>query len=276
MLKFLYLNNQATNKNRFGFTLIELLVAIAIIAILAAILFPVFGRARENARRTSCQSNLKQMGLSFVQYAQDYDETMVAQRYGNATCGGFTGGAALTAPGCGTYKWMDALYPYIKNNQIFVCPSTRNSTNSDYVPYASMTSTSTPTQRYGTYAVNMSYYSSTTDARNPPISVQYSSGTFDLRTLAELQAPSTTILVADAGGQEYGMGVDPPNGANGIFGDIGGFRYFGVTTTQFFVERHLETSSVLFADGHVKALKANAIAEKNTAGNYKLLSAEDD
>jgi prepilin-type N-terminal cleavage/methylation domain-containing protein len=61
-------------KKKFGFTLIELLVVIAIIAILAAILFPVFGRARENARRSSCQSNLKQIGLGAMQYTQDYDE----------------------------------------------------------------------------------------------------------------------------------------------------------------------------------------------------------
>ena len=60
--------------NRKGFTLIELLVVIAIIAILAAILFPVFAKAREKARQASCQSNLKQIGLAFVQYTQDYDE----------------------------------------------------------------------------------------------------------------------------------------------------------------------------------------------------------
>ena len=67
-----------------GFTLIELLVVIAIIAILAAILFPVFARARENARRSSCQSNMKQIGLGFMQYTQDYDEQYPANRYNSA------------------------------------------------------------------------------------------------------------------------------------------------------------------------------------------------
>ncbi len=68
-----------------GFTLIELLVVIAIVTILAAILFPVFGRARENARRSACQSNLKQIGLGILQYAQDYDENMPPLSFQNAT-----------------------------------------------------------------------------------------------------------------------------------------------------------------------------------------------
>lgn len=63
-------------QNRTAFTLIELLVVISIIAVLAAILFPVFARARENARRASCMSNLKQIGLGFMMYTQDYDEMM--------------------------------------------------------------------------------------------------------------------------------------------------------------------------------------------------------
>lgn len=70
-------NTMNKQRTKQGFTLIELLVVIAIIAILAAILFPVFGRARENARRSSCQSNLKQIGLSLAQYTQDYDERLV-------------------------------------------------------------------------------------------------------------------------------------------------------------------------------------------------------
>lgn len=104
-------------KNKFSnsvqaFTLIELLVVIAIIAILAAILFPVFARARENARRSSCSSNLKQIGLGIIQYTQDYDEKMPVKGYG---C---TGGG----PGQCTI-WYDMVQPYIKSTQVFKCPS---------------------------------------------------------------------------------------------------------------------------------------------------------
>lgn len=89
-----------------AFTLIELLVVIATIAILAAILFPVFARARENARRASCQSNLKQIGLAAIQYTQDYDETYVSNEID------------------GNY-WKFTLQPYTKSWQIYVCPSTK-------------------------------------------------------------------------------------------------------------------------------------------------------
>ena len=89
---------------RRGFTLIELLVVIAIIAILAAILFPVFARAREKARQASCQSNLKQILLGAHMYAQDYDETCVI---------GYDNGRL----------WSDLMQPYIKNTQLMVCPS---------------------------------------------------------------------------------------------------------------------------------------------------------
>src|SRR5579862_8326471 len=107
---------------RRGFTLIELLVVIAIIAILAAILFPVFARAREQARRTSCLSNMKQIGTALFMYAQDYDETL-PERYGNC-CGPSTFYDYETYNGVGYERtWKNMLYPYIKNLQVFQCPS---------------------------------------------------------------------------------------------------------------------------------------------------------
>ncbi len=95
--------------SRKGFTLIELLVVIAIIAILAAILFPVFARAREKARQASCLSNTKQMGLAVMQYAQDYDETYVC-------------GFLRNVPTSNRF-WYQLLQPYIMNYQVFRCPS---------------------------------------------------------------------------------------------------------------------------------------------------------
>lgn len=121
-------------RRKRAFTLIELLVVIAIIAILAAILFPVFARARENARRTSCMSNLKQIGLGMMMYVQDYDEhypmnywrtgypgvkqtdpSMPGYKYevscGDSTCDGHY------------VTWMDIIFPYVRTVQIFDCPS---------------------------------------------------------------------------------------------------------------------------------------------------------
>jgi len=101
---------------RRGFTLIELLVVIAIIAILAAILFPVFQKVRENARRASCQSNLKQLGLAFVQYSQDADEK-------------YPGGSITdkTDPNYGQGTgWAGQIYPFVKSNGVYLCPDDDN------------------------------------------------------------------------------------------------------------------------------------------------------
>ena len=96
---------------RKGFTLIELLVVIAIIAILAAILFPAFARARENARRASCLSNTKQLGIAVLQYSQDYDEKLPPRYTENPITG------------LDTTFWFTMVAPYIKSNQVFFCPS---------------------------------------------------------------------------------------------------------------------------------------------------------
>ncbi len=97
---------------RRGFTLIELLVVIAIIAILAAILFPVFARAREKARQTSCLSNVKELMLAVHMYAQDYDETLCVASH-------WYWGSTYT-------NWYDAIAPYTQNTQILRCPSKPN------------------------------------------------------------------------------------------------------------------------------------------------------
>lgn len=103
---------------RRGFTLIELLVVIAIIAILAAILFPVFARAREAARQSSCLSNLKQLGSGTMMYIQDYDETNL--RANNIASYSLPNGTLSTSTNC---LWMYQLYPYVKNAQVYSCPS---------------------------------------------------------------------------------------------------------------------------------------------------------
>jgi len=119
-----------------GFTLIELLVVIAIIAILAAILFPVFARAREQARKSSCLSNIKQLGLGMLMYVQDYDERFPNGRYVAGGAAGPLGDGNIVHNG---WAWMvdsnwrgqvpsqvylrDIVNPYISNNQIWLCPS---------------------------------------------------------------------------------------------------------------------------------------------------------
>jgi len=114
------------SSRRRAFTLIELLVVIAIIAILAAILFPVFAKAREKARTSSCQSNLKQIGVAMMQYVQDYDEMYVRSNFGQLGIQ-FPGSAGY----CGALT--HGIQPYIKSSQVLRCPSdTRNNPPTSY------------------------------------------------------------------------------------------------------------------------------------------------
>jgi len=121
--------NNSVEKRRRAFTLIELLVVIAIIAILAAILFPVFARARESARRASCASNLKQLALGFMMYTEDYDERLpnaLSNASGENKIGGwmyYTQGAQSSSIRANFDPKLGAIFPYIKNAQVYVCPS---------------------------------------------------------------------------------------------------------------------------------------------------------
>ena len=110
--------------HRRGFTLIELLVVIAIVSVLAAILFPVFQSVRENARRTACSSNEKQLALGVVMYTQDFDETLPPTQAADNTL------------------WPDLINPYVNNAQIRVCPDDPNATNSyglNELPFVDLT-----------------------------------------------------------------------------------------------------------------------------------------
>lgn len=227
-------------KKFFAFTLIELLVVVAIIAILAAILFPVFARARENARRASCQSNLKQVGLAMVQYAQDYDERMPSLR--------------LNGPANGQRNlWFYLIYPYTKSTQVLICPSDTNNnvfTDTYWLPA-------------GTTATRISY------------GYNYRLGNMNYDTigvpLAAIQFPSKTVMVTDIGGipsaapattwakKPINTTVTPPwilldasvpNVTNTASADD---AHFAAP-----LPRHLETSNVAFADGHVKAMRVES------------------
>lgn len=229
-----------------GFTLIELLVVIAIIAILAAILFPVFARARENARRASCQSNLKQIGLGIMQYIQDYDERMPFYNTGNAETGAF---------------WMDTIQPYIKSYQLLKCPSDSRAD----VP--------APGTRFSSYLANGCGYSA---AAADPSAGNYGpmSGTDDgsfvyTVSLAAFQSPVTTLLAADSVGWSA-YRIRTTNCTPGSIGGIetGSPRYMGVLSTSAVPERHLDTTNVLYGDGHVKAVKIDALTKLDSTNTY--------
>jgi len=156
---------------RGAFSLVELLVVVAIIALLAAILFPVFSRARENARRSSCQSNLRQIGLGALQYTQDTDETLFRSFYGAATA---------DSDATTNYKWMDAIFPYVKNEQVFVCPSD-----------SSMTYHFRDGKNYGSYGLNGAY-----NAIGSPYKAPRSSNSL-LVSWNQIVVPSETVWVCD-------------------------------------------------------------------------------
>ena len=240
----MFLSHRSTKKR--GFTLIELLVVIAIIAILAAILFPVFARARENARRASCSSNLKQIGLGLMQYTQDFDETMPGHNMQNRTL------------------WMDVVQPYVKSSQLFVCPS---HSGGRYTPTTAGVDRPAPGGD-GSYGGNVTGWNN--GYPTPSFSIP-DQGVFV--NLSQMEAPSTTVMATDAAGA-FEIGSDDGN-LTGISGPIGQRTMLQNGQMR---ERHLETINVLYNDGHVKAVKLNALTalSDRTPQRFKAFSIEAD
>jgi len=273
------------SSNNRAFTLIELLVVVAIIALLAAILFPVFQRARENARRTSCANNLKQLSVAMIQYTQDNDETFdPGTTYEWATEAGAPagtlsgGGAWVRLAGMG---WAGILYPYVKNDDVYICPDdgTIQRAGVQYnVSYAYNTNIALTSQSLRYQPAYLSQFTS------PSMTVlffeAYQGGTTpnnyppDSETcIYSGYAASNRACSAAGDGQRY---ESTPSGTNGIcqtgymgrdlppnWGTgpqtctAGGASYShvnGVTGV------HMDGSNFAFADGHVKWLSGNNVS----------------
>lgn len=244
--------NDTRVSHKTGFTLIELLVVIAIIAILAAILFPVFARARENARRAGCQNNLKQIGLGFAQYLQDYD---ARYPYGADHVVGST-----TLDESAGHLWMDKLLPYTKSWQLYSDPSA-NTIPTYY--YGNRDATGT------TYRTWIGYgYNGYLDGTRWPAAAYGAIAIAPMET--DITKPVQTVLAMDAVGCNGGA-------VGSCLGYVSGnytIENSGATDVNFDPPtstanaydaipkgRHLETNNVLFCDGHVKAIrKADMLA----------------
>jgi prepilin-type N-terminal cleavage/methylation domain-containing protein/prepilin-type processing-associated H-X9-DG protein len=223
-----------TGDGKRAFTLIELLVVIAIISILAAILFPVFAKAREKARQTSCLSNVKQIGNAYLMYLQDYDERFPPYVTERTAPAGTPDTAAARAP----FSYRNELLPYTRSDQIFKCPEAAdwpapapgawwdtdygNNDNEENLPTA---------QQQAWYQANPDF------------------GFNETTPLADIDKPAQFILIADAGrsdGTPSRGGMYPQPWA------------FDVSTQGRMIARHFGGANVGFGDGHAKWILPDA------------------
>lgn len=213
-----------------GFTLIELLVVIAIISILASILFPVFARAREQARKSSCASNMRQLGLAVMSYAQDFDEDLPP--FSNGL--GYKG--SLGYGGADGQRWADLILPYIKNTQVFDCPSGDHR----LATFSGGQWLDIRTYSYG-------YVSPSSGAADYGVAS---------RNLAEITDVSQTIMLAEDGRQDDGgdaesIGRIIPSAGDDlamIASRVNGMRHTGASPG----DHAAFAFNAVYVDGHVK------------------------
>jgi prepilin-type N-terminal cleavage/methylation domain-containing protein/prepilin-type processing-associated H-X9-DG protein len=231
---------------RRGFTLIELLVVIAIIAILAAILFPVFAKARAKARQATCLSNMKQIGMATMMYAQDYDEALPPALGVSDQLILSPGGKAWQAWGNGPYYYYYYTYllPYIKTDKIFMCPESIH-----------------PDSWYYSYSPNVSIFSHVADLSRG-------------KTLSVFDSPASVYLYYDAGSSwvKYKNWYEPALGA-GCYYFPGSGKYNGITNPtaasddsqvygDYMKPRHTDGLIVVFGDGHAKYVQLSTFGQE--------------
>lgn len=253
----------ATRIHKRGFTLIELLVVIAIIAILAAILFPVFARAREKARQTSCLSNEKQQATALLMYAQDYDEVLTGYRFNGPNYNPFYQDNRVEASAKNAIFFNQLLNPYIKNYDIWKCPSNPDG-------WVNIQTSGYADAGFRSYGGQNSYAASNYVFRaNSGLS------------LAALAAPADTVGILDAKyynalpkgpgagpcrlrSESYGCPTCPVDPTTGSYPEywknIGNSYLFEATKPNDTdarnrgKQRHSEQINTVFLDGHAKAI----------------------
>jgi len=270
---------------RKAFSLVEMLVVVAIISLLVAIIFPVFGTVREKGRQTTCTSNLKQIGMGMLQYSQDYDEMETYSYFCVQSNGNFE------------YTWSDAIYPYVRDADVFDCPDDLFvPTSGSFEEFLPPTASNPTASEYapGSYLANSSFRNNS--KASPRVGGNYGPIVTSLNgslpvSVSQINSPSTTALVFD--GAQYS-----PTGATWTYSTYYSYvaydwnqeAYYPPTATQVYpmlemcnpcaatsagnggataiVARHSGFVNVAWCDGHVKAMQLTDLLKTKTGSNY--------